>query len=140
MDKKLKSVIFVDDDEIIGMISKRLLEYMQITEEVLVFSDSLKALTFLKEKYATSNIREKGPADLILLDIEMPGFGAYKILNTLTELEKTGQADLSNVYFTIVTSHKTEREIKASSQYDILALLEKPLRQEEIRDLISKIP
>ena len=140
MDKKVKTIIFVDDDEIIGMVTKRLLEYMQVAEEVLVFYDSLEALTFLKERYAATNVKEKGPNDLIFLDIEMPGFGGYKILNTLKELEKTEQVNLKNTYFSIITSHKTEKEIKTFSQYDVLALLEKPLRREEIMNLISKIP
>ncbi len=132
--------MFIDDDEIIGMVTQRLLEHMQVAEEVLAFSDSLKALKFLKEKYRNNakNQRQTGP-DLVLLDIDMPGFGGFEILNILKDLRKAGLANLDNTNFAIVTSHKTEKEEQLASRYDVLAVLEKPLKLEEIRNLISKI-
>ncbi|AHM61862.1 response regulator receiver [Flammeovirgaceae bacterium 311] len=140
MDRKLKNIILVDDDEIIGMVTKRLLEQMLVTVEVMVFSDSLKGLKFLKEKYGSSQENQQHAAtDLVLLDIDMPGFGGFEILTILKDLKKTGLVYLDNTHFAIITSHKTEKEEQLASRYDVLAVLEKPLRLEEIRNLISKV-
>ncbi len=140
MEKKLAHVILVDDDEIIGMVTKRLLEHMQVAHHIEVFSDSLKALVYLKEKYAATSYPQcNEAADLILLDIEMPGLGAYQILDILKELKKIGQVSLENTFFAIVTSDKTDRAMQLSSRYNVLALLEKPLKQQHIRDLIYKV-
>lgn len=142
MDKKLGSIIFVDDDEIIGMVTKSLLAYMQVAEEILVFTDSLQALQFIKQKYYAAPVKHlnKEPADLILLDIDMPGYGGFEILRFLEELKRRGHVHLENTYFVIITSHKTDKEVKIAGKHKVLTVLEKPLRQQDIRDLISKIP
>lgn len=140
MDRKLKNIILVDDDEIIGMVTKRLLEQMLVTVEVMVFSDSLKGLKYLKEKYGPDpDGRLQTTTDLVLLDIDMPGFGGFEILTILKDLKKTGLVYLDNTHFAIITSHKTDKEEQLASRYDVVAILEKPLRLEEIRNLISKV-
>lgn len=141
MDKKIKHIIFIDDDMIIGMVSKKLLEHMQIAEEVFVFSDSFNALQHLKERYHVARERQQTEtADLILLDLDMPGLGGFEILKVLQELNEQEQLNLQNVYFSIATSHSTEKEVQKAKQYGVLGILEKPLKQQEMLALISKIP
>ena len=140
MNKKIKNIIFVDDDQIIGLVTKRLLDQMQLAEEVIVFNDSLKALQFLRDKYKhTSASQPTDSADLILLDIEMPGFGGFEILYILNELKRAEHISLKNTCFAIVTSHKTAKEVELAGRHDITTVLEKPLKQKDILDLVRKI-
>lgn len=140
MNKQLKRIIFVDDDEIIGMVSKRLFEHMHTAEEVIAYSDSVKALQFIKDEYATAaESRNVKGADLIFLDIDMPGFGGFEILYILKELKRAKGIFLDQVYFVIITSHKTDKEVQLASRYEVLDLLEKPLRRNDILELMNRI-
>ncbi|WP_224994268.1 response regulator [Cesiribacter sp. SM1] len=139
MGTKIKNIIFIDDDEIIGMVSKRLLEHMGLADEVLVFSDSVKAFQFLKARYGQTPQGENNSRDLIFVDIDMPGLGGYEMLYLLRELNKKGHINLSNTNFVVVTSHKTDKEVQLSKGYEVVEVLEKPLRQLDIDNLIRKI-
>lgn len=139
MDKKLRSIIFVDDDEFIGAITKKLLEQMQLAEEVLVFTDSIQGLAYIKNRYsAPPENEDEDVSDLILLDIDMPKLSGFEILFILRGFNKAGTVHLNNARFAIATSYKTDRVVQTASRYNISTVLEKPLRKQDIRELVFR--
>ena len=138
--KKIKRILFVDDDVIIGLVSKRLLEHMQICDDILVFSDSKKALGFIKENYHPKAIsQDQNGATLLFLDIEMPGYGCFELLSIFKELAVAGELAIENMYFVVVTSHKGEKEAAKGLEFNVLDILEKPLQIPQIEALCRKI-
>lgn len=138
---KIKRILFIDDDAIIGVVTKRLIEQMQVAEEVLVYTDSLEALLFMKAQFHPSAyIQDEKHSTLIFIDIEMPGYGAFELLSFVQKAALAGELTLENTYFVIVTSHKGDKEILRASAFNILDIIEKPLKQQDINALVAKIP
>lgn len=138
---KIKRILFVDDDVIIGLVTKRLLEQMQVAEEIIVHSDSVEALGIIKKLFhpGLCSQGDKAGITLIFLDIEMPGYGGFELLSLIKDLCMSGEMHLQNTYFVIVTSHKGEKEILKAKAYDVLDVIEKPLRLAHIQFLLDKI-
>lgn len=138
---KIKRILFVDDDVIIGMVSKRLLEQMEVAEEIIVHTDSYEALKYIKHcLHPESCVGNQACTTLMFLDIEMPGYGGFELLSMINELVVAGELHVKNTYFVIVTSHIGEKEIAKAKSFNALAILEKPLRQHDIHTIITKLP
>jgi CheY-like chemotaxis protein len=139
--EKIKNIVFIDDDEIIGMVSKRLLEHLKIAEEIHVFSDSFVGMAYIEDRYKTgANWEQPEGTDLIFMDLDMPGLNGFTIMDKLLAMEAEGQLTLENTYFVIITSHKDNKEAERAATYPILDFLEKPLRPQQLEELLSKIP
>lgn len=137
---KIKRILFIDDDAIIGLVTKRLIEQMQVAEEVLVYTDSLEALLFMKAQFHPSAYtHDERQSTLVFIDIEMPGYGAFELLSFVHKAALAGELVLENTYFVVVTSHKGDKEMIRASAFDILAIIEKPLKQQDIHNLVEKI-
>lgn len=138
--KKLNKIVFVDDDVIIGLVSKRLLEQMQCASQVVVYSDSLHALEYMIKEYVhRPAYRQDNTPDLIFLDIEMPGLGGFEILDRLRAAAQENLETLEHVHFVIITSHRGEKEVAKARQYGVHDILEKPLRTGDINKLLTEL-
>ena len=138
--KKVNNIVFVDDDMIIGLVSKRLLEQLQIAESIHIYDDGFKALSFLQELYKPEALNNKhNSQDLLFLDIDMPGLGAFGILEKLRELEQRKQIDLEHVMITVISAQVGEKEIEACKAHGVVSWMEKPLRPMEIERLVASL-
>jgi CheY-like chemotaxis protein len=70
--------------------------------------------------------------DLVLLDINLPGFSG---LETLTELK--GDANLRRIPVIVLTTSKSQDEIDRCYELGAAAVLNKPLRLREHREMIA---
>lgn len=80
MNNMIRNILYVDDDANESTAAKRLLESMALAEQVTVYSDSLKGLSYLRQLYSCNPAhRHNRAADLILLNLEMSGLGGFKM-------------------------------------------------------------
>lgn len=73
-------ILLVDDDPIVILLQKKLMEKAGITHQVNSFNNGEDALQFLA-KNGTSE-----EAYLMFLDINMPGLSGWDVLDTLNEM------------------------------------------------------
>ncbi len=80
---KINTICIIDDDQIYQITSRKMLERINITKNILIFSDGGEALNFL---VATVANKEALP-DVIFLDVNMPFMDAWQFLEAFSELK-----------------------------------------------------
>jgi CheY-like chemotaxis protein len=117
---KINKILLVDDDPAANYLSKELLESMQAAEEIEIAENCLKALEL---------IRQSDCADVIFLDIKMPGIDGFDFLDRLRRL--TLQKKIKVVLLT--SSTRPEDKLRAFSYKAVIDYLEKPLTVEKVQ-------
>jgi len=109
--------LIVDDDPVILLIMKKLLEKSDFDSSPLFFENGLTALNHLKENYVLND------RYVVMLDINMPVMNGWEFL---AELEKF--ADATNTFVFVVSSSIDETDVqKANSNQYVLRYLSKPV-------------
>jgi len=67
-------IILVDDDPIVILLQKKLMEKAGISHQIISFSNGEEVLGFLEKK-------ESGNKYLMFLDINMPGLSGWEVLD-----------------------------------------------------------
>ncbi len=99
-------IILVDDDPIVILLQKKLMEKVGMIDEVDSYNSGEEALAFL------INNSNANADYLIFLDINMPGLSGWQVLDKLTELKLNG-----NISVIIITSSIEHAEKEKSKQY-----------------------
>lgn len=117
-------IIIIDDDDIVLMIQRKLLQRCGVNNEIISFKKGREALDFLIGENETQRY-------LILLDINMPGMNGWQFLYRLAELEM--QHDIQVVMVTSsVDSYDREIAIKYKK---VIGFIEKPITVENCEKL-----
>ncbi|AKP53825.1 response regulator [Cyclobacterium amurskyense] len=74
-------IILVDDDPIVILLQKKLMEKAGISHKVISFNNGEDVIEFLSEKESGSNY-------LMFLDINMPGLSGWEVLDKLEGMDK----------------------------------------------------
>lgn len=127
---KTVHTLLIDDDPILNLLMKRMMEKVQFYPEPKEFSDPIKALSFLRENYTQTEFF------VIFLDLYMPEIDGLDFLNNL------GQFVLSkNVFIYVVSSTTDNNEIeKVVNNPLVREFLPKPIFSETlavIKDIIE---
>jgi len=123
MQKMVKKILYVDDEEDIRMLVKRVLE--NIGYEVLLATNGREALDLLK----------KESVDLALLDFFMPGMSGRELAESIRkepEIKDTKLAFLTVAEFGVIGREELKK-------LDILDYIQKPFDNENLRKRIKKI-
>jgi CheY-like chemotaxis protein len=112
-----KTILIVDDEEIVVDIAKRKL--IQEGFMVIGVGDGEKALQVLRE----------GPVDLIVLDVEMPNMNGYTFMAERAKIPGGNSAPVI-----VLTAYDSMEHIL--KRHGICAYLQKPL---QFSDLLVKI-
>lgn len=99
-------ILLVDDDPIVILLQKKLMEKVGMIDEVESFNSGEEALSFLVNLPVDSEY-------LMFLDINMPGLSGWQVLDKLIELKLDG-----NISVIIITSSIEQSEMEKSKKYD----------------------
>lgn len=112
-------IILVDDDEIVLLVQRKLLQRCGISNRIHSFKGGIEALDYLKAENSSDKT-------LILLDINMPKMNGWQFLTKLGELESS-----ANIFVIMVTSSIDEYDKEVAGKYkNVIGFMEKPITAE----------
>lgn len=131
--KKINTFCIIDDDDIYQFTTAHLLKKMDLVNKIILFSNGLKAINFLKEEIG--NI-ENIP-DVLFLDINMPVMDGWEFLEEYLRIKPMIPKTVA-IY--MVSSSVDEKDVlKAKSISALSGYLVKPISSQNIREVILEI-
>jgi CheY-like chemotaxis protein len=128
--KKINTFCIVDDDDIYRFTTSLLLKKSDLVNNIIVFSNGLKAINFLKDEIG--NI-ENIP-DILFLDINMPVMDGWEFLEEYLLIRPMMP---KSVVIYMVSSSVDEKDVlKAKSISELSGYLVKPISSENIMEVI----
>jgi len=131
MSKKISVAGIIDDDEVYQLVMKRTIEQSGMIGSVLQFYDGEAALSYFREKQATTEVLP----ELILLDINMPYMDGCQFLDEFIKIPFKG--DYRRTIF-IVSSSSTSEDLNKASQYSVVSGYHvKPITKDKLNEILA---
>jgi CheY-like chemotaxis protein len=131
-EKKYKTVMLIDDNEIDNLINQKMIEAASIAENIYTHTGAKSALEFLKNMEHLP-IAESVLPDIIFLDIDMPLMDGFQFLD---EFEKMSPNIKKKCKIVMLTSSINPQDFNRSKKYiNVKLYLNKPLSHESITKL-----
>jgi|GEM_PF-547930 len=128
-------LFIIDDDYISNIVTKNILQRVDLPGAIHTYQNPKEALQFLQEWYADGT-RPEGQ-DLIFLDVLMPLMDGDEFV---AELEKIPGLSRENTSVVLLTGSEYPYYIKKFQQFSsIKAHLIKPLTEEAIAQLLQQL-
>jgi CheY-like chemotaxis protein len=132
MDKPIKSILLVDDDEATNFLHKIIIKDAGCSEYVHVANNGKRAI-----EYLSSVTGGKYPQpDLIFLDINMPVMDGWEFLEAYQELPEDQRAKMVLVMLT--SSLNPDDDIKARGYKEVSGFRNKPLTVGILDEIINE--
>lgn len=132
MTTKLKNILLVDDDKATNFIHEILIKKMDCTEKIVVRTNGLEALEYLKTR---ESIGDPQP-DLIFLDINMPKMNGWEFLVEYEKLEKELQGRV--ILMMLTTSPNPADMDRANELNSVNGFKNKPLTREMLNEILQE--
>jgi CheY-like chemotaxis protein len=117
--------ILIDDDPIINLVHKRVIQKVEDAAPIDIFISGIKALEYFKASASVPQI--------VFLDINMPEMNGFEFLDELLKDKSIKKEGLS-IY--ILTSSLNSKDREKAKRYPILkGYLGKPLNAEAVLNL-----
>jgi CheY-like chemotaxis protein len=116
----INKILLVDDDAAANYLSKELLESLHAAKEIEIAENCLRALELIKQSDC---------ADIILLDIKMPGLDGFDFLEKLKSLALSKKIKV----VMLTSSLRPEDKLRAFSYKAVVDYFEKPLTPEKVQ-------
>lgn len=123
--QKLSSILLVDDDTINNFLNERLLQRLDVTEQVFVAETGPQALALLDQSPA--------PA-LVLLDVNMPGMTGMEFLE---QYQQQRQTQAQTTIVVMLTTTMDSNDLARINELHIDGLVSKPLTEEKINHILQ---
>lgn len=130
---RLKTLILVDDDEIIVYLTKRIIAQTNLVELINVFGNGKDAIDYLKENLNNPDLLP----EIIFLDLFMPIMDGWGFLDEYIKIKpKIGKP--TTIY--IITSSVTAEDIiKAKSYRVVTDYIIKPIDKQNFIEILEKL-
>jgi len=116
----INKILLVDDDATANYLSKELLESLHAANEIETAENCLRALELIKQSDC---------ADIIFLDIKMPGIDGFDFLERLKRLSIEKKIKV----VMLTSSVRPEDKLRAFSYKAVIDYLEKPLTPDKVQ-------
>lgn len=132
MSRKLNQVVLIDDNETTSFLNNRLLQRLDLAENILSFTNAEQAFYQLWSPQAVASAQLP---ELVFVDLKMPGMDGFEFLNQYSRLapevrEKTVMA--------VLTTSMHSADTSRVAQYEGVEYLAKPLTEEKMQKLLDK--
>jgi CheY-like chemotaxis protein len=129
--RKLNQVVLIDDNETTSFLNNRLLQRLDLAENILSFTNAEQAFHQL---WGPAAPVQPAP-ELVFVDLKMPGMDGFEFLNQYSRLapevrEKTVMA--------VLTTSMHSADTTRVAQYEGVEYLAKPLTEEKMQKLLDK--
>ncbi|WP_153798317.1 response regulator [Foetidibacter luteolus] len=127
------SICLIDDDRIYQFAARKTIEATGMAGSVMVFSNGLEALDYLK-----SHLEDVSQLpDVIFLDINMPVMNGWQFLE---EYQPVSEGLKKNVIVYMVSSSIDEYDINRSKEFQAVSeYILKPVNKEKFSELLSSV-
>ncbi|MDQ3535065.1 MAG: response regulator [Bacteroidota bacterium] len=126
---KVNFILLIDDDPINNFLNLRLLDSLNLADEVKVCLNGMEALEFLNGLQTKNNHYP----DLILLDINMPVLDGFEFLKAFNDLEMPEKDSVKIVMLTTSSALSDLNKIH-NLGYEVI---NKPLTEEKINNILK---
>ncbi|WP_395047985.1 response regulator, partial [Flavobacterium sp.] len=128
--KKINTFCIIDDDDIYQLTTSVLLKRTDLVNKIIVFSNGLKAINFLKDEMGN---KENIP-DILFLDVNMPVMDGWEFLEEYLLIKPMMP---KRVVIYMVSSSVDEKDVlKAKSISALSGYLVKPISSQNIMEVI----
>lgn len=129
---KFKTILLVDDDSINNFINRKLLEKMEVAEEIKIVNNGEEGIKCLYDHC----FKTKMSPELILLDINMPVMDGFEFISTFNELQFQNK---NQVTIAVLTTSSNPKDRDKMERLGVKNYLSKPLTEIKIREFFRSI-
>ena len=124
--------MLVDDDQIFNFINRKTLEGIDAINDIHTALNGQQALDLINDYY----VGTRALPEVIFLDLNMPLMDGFQFLEVFKKLSLPG---IKKVKIIIVTSSDNPQDIQRASALGIEHYLTKPVSEDDLREIFSKI-
>lgn len=134
MARKLRNVVLVDDNETTSFLNNRLLNRLEVADQVHTFSKAEQAYQELWGGLKGESPAEDAP-DLVFVDLKMPGMDGFEFLKLYSALPDSVR---EQTVMAVLTTSMHAADTARVAQYEGVEYLAKPLTEEKMEKLLKK--
>jgi len=131
-EKRYKTVMLIDDNEIDNLINQKMIEAADISQNIYTHTGAKSAIEFLRNMEQLKEVATIVLPQIIFLDIDMPLMDGFQFLDEFQKLSKETK-DHCNIV--MLTSSINPQDMDKAKEYTyVKKYLNKPLSQDTLKD------